>query len=373
MKIELVDLRAQYLKLQPEIDRAILDVVQHSSFIGGRHVEEFEREYAKRFGVEHCISTANGTDSLYIVLKMLGIGPGDEVITVANSWISSSETISQTGAKPIFVDIDTLYSSIDENALEDRITERTKCIVPVHLFGQPCNMERIVDISEKFKLPILEDCAQSHLAEYKGKLTGTFGVAGSFSFYPGKNLGAYGDAGCIITNDDDLAKKCRMFARHGALVKHKHVMEGINSRLDGIQAAILNVKLPYLDAWTIERNRVAERYTKTLQGCSQIVTPLVRPGSTHAFHLYVVRARKRDQLQQQLREMGVGTGIHYPTPLPFLEAYTYLNNKPEDFIVAAQHSKEILSLPMYAELSDEQIDYVCDAIKVFYDNPDNSE
>ncbi|MBM3418958.1 MAG: DegT/DnrJ/EryC1/StrS family aminotransferase, partial [Bacteroidetes bacterium] len=266
MKVPFVDLKAQYLSIQEEIDTAIREIIGSTAFIGGKPVVEFEAAFAGLYGIEHCISVANGTDSLYIIMKMLGIGQGDEVITVANSWISSSETISQTGAKPVFVDIDPDYYSLNEQLLEAAITSKTKAIMPVHLHGQAVNMDEVMRIANKYNLPVIEDCAQSHFSEFKGKRVGTFGVAASFSFYPGKNLGAYGDAGAIITNDAALAEKCKMYARHGALKKHEHQIEGINSRLDGLQAAILSAKLPHILDWTAARIGCADTYDQLLNG-----------------------------------------------------------------------------------------------------------
>ena len=366
MKVPFVDLKTQYYNLKPEMDKAIFEVLENSTFVGGNIVKDFEDAFAKLYGVKYCISTANGTDSLYIVMKMLGIGFGDEVITVANSWISSSETISQTGAKPVFVDIHPDFYSMDENQLEAAITSNTKCIIPVHLHGQMCNMEVIMKIANKYNIPILEDCAQSHFSEFNHKKAGTFGLAGSFSFYPGKNLGAYGDAGCIITDDENFALKCRKFARHGALKKHQHEMEGINSRLDGIQAAVLKTKLPHILNWTAKRIKVSEKYNEMLQGVGDIITPLVRKNSKHSYHLYVIRSEYRDDLISFLSNVGVGTAIHYPTALPNLKAYKYLGYSKKDFPIASDYENKILSLPMFPEITDTQIEHVCNSIKSFY-------
>jgi len=362
MNIPFVDLKAQYLSIKEEMDEAIAEVLNETAFIGGRRVREFEEAFAHLYGVKHCISTANGTDSLFIIMKMLGIGPGDEVITAANSWISSSETISLTGAKPVFVDIDPNYYSLDETKLETAITDRTKCIMPVHLQGQMCNMEVIMEIAKRHGIPVLEDCAQSHFSEFKGKRAGTIGLAGSFSFYPGKNLGAYGDAGAIITNDDDLAEKCRLFARHGAKVKHQHKIEGINSRMDGLQAAVLLTKLPYILEWTESRRRIAARYNEALAGIEGLVLPKVRPETKHTYHLYVVRTARRDELQQHLKDNGIGTAIHYPVALPNMEAYHYLGHKREDFPIASAYESQILSLPIFPELTLGQVQTVVESI-----------
>jgi dTDP-4-amino-4,6-dideoxygalactose transaminase len=299
-------------------------------------------------------------------MKMLGISEGDEVITVANSWISSSETITQAGARPVFVDVHPRYFSIDETKLEKAITKSTKAVIAVHLQGQMCAIEEIAAICKKRGIFLIEDCAQSHFSTLNGKNAGLFGDAASFSFYPGKNLGAYGDAGCIITNDDALAQRCRMFANHGALKKHHHLMEGINSRLDGLQAAILTAKLSYILDWTKKRIENAQLYTKQLQGIKEIKTPEQRPGTQHTYHLYVILAERRDELMKYLGEQQIETSIHYPTALPNLPAYGYLNHQPSDFPVATSLQSQILSIPMYPELTESKIKYVADHIRRFY-------
>ena len=366
MRIPFVDLTAQYKNIQKEIDQAIGSVISETAFIGGKYVKAFEEEFASLYEVKHMISCANGTDSLYIIMKMLGIGHGDEVITVANSWISSSETISQTGAKPVFIDVHPVYYNIDESKLESLITPRTRAVIAVHLQGQVCDIERIKSICDEHKIHLIEDCAQAHFSEYKGKRVGLFGIAGSFSFYPGKNLGAYGDAGCIITDNDALAEKCMMYSRHGALKKHHHLMEGINSRMDGLQAAVLLAKLPYILQWTEQRIQNAITYCKHLKGLPQVVLPEIRPYSKHTFHLFVIRAERRDELMRYLNEKGIETAVHYPTALPNLPAYTYLGHTPNDFPVATRLQSEILSLPMYPELTEEMIEFIAMTIKAFY-------
>lgn len=366
MKIPFVDLKAQYLSIKAEIDSAISVIINNTSFIGGKPVSDFESAFASLYGVDHCISVANGTDSLYIIMKTLGIGVGDEVITVANSWISSSETITQTGARPVFIDIVPDYYSINEHLIEAAITTKTKAIIPVHLHGQAVNMDEVMRIATKHNLFVIEDCAQSHFSEYKGKKVGTFGIAASFSFYPGKNLGAYGDAGAIITNDPVLAEKCKMYARHGALKKHDHQIEGINSRLDGLQAAILSAKLPYILDWTAARIRCADTYDFLLSGIPEIIIPKRRENTKHSFHLYVIRAKDRDGLAEFLKKCNVETAIHYPTALPNLKAYSYLGYDTADFPVATAFQCQILSLPIYPELSLAQMEYIADCIKNFY-------
>jgi dTDP-4-amino-4,6-dideoxygalactose transaminase len=366
MQIPFVDLKAQYKSIQAEMDAAISSVITETAFIGGKYVKTFEEQFASLYGVKHVVSCANGTDSLYIIMKMLGIGKGDEVITAANSWISSSETITQTGATPVFADVHPQYYSMDEAKLEALITPNTKAVLAVHLQGQMCDIETIDAICKKHNIHLIEDCAQSHFSEYKGKRAGITGIAGSFSFYPGKNLGAYGDAGCIITNDDALAEKCRMYANHGALKKHHHHIEGINSRLDGLQAAVLSAKLPYILKWTQNRVGVAAWYNQHLKGIEQITLPALRPDSVHTYHLYVIRAPKRDELMQYLKEQGIETAIHYPTPLPGLPCYKYLNISPEKYSVAKQLQPEILSLPIYPEMTEDMVKTVSQALRSFY-------
>ena len=366
MRIPFVDLTTQYKSIKKDIDKAIAEVIEETAFIGGKYVQQFEQQFAEAYGCKHVVACGNGTDSLYIIMRMLGIKSGDEVITVANSWISSSETITQAGAKPVFIDVHPEYYSMDEAQLKSKITLKTKAVIAVHLQGQACDIETIKAICDQHGLYLIEDCAQSHFSEYKGRRVGLYGIAASFSFYPGKNLGAYGDAGCIISNNDAIAEKCRMYARHGALKKHQHEMEGINSRMDGLQAAILSVKLPHILDWTEKRIANAALYREYLQGIREICLPVVRPESKHTYHLYVIRAGRRDELANYLGTHGIETVIHYPRILPNLPAYHYLGHTPTDFPVANRLQSEILSLPMYPELSEEMIQQVADTIKAFY-------
>ena len=366
MKISFLDLKKQYAQLKPEMDKAIEQVIAETAFIKGKQVYDFEQQFSQACGVNHCISVANGTDAIYIVLKMLGIGALDEVITVANTWISTSETITQTGAKPVFVDIEKDHYCIDVSKIEEKITPKTKAIIAVHLYGQAANIIQINALCDKHNLFLVEDCAQSHFSEFENKTVGTFGIAATFSFYPGKNLGAYGDAGAIITQNDVLAKKMRMYANHGSLIKHEHEMEGINSRLDGIQAAILSVKLPHLHNWNAKRIEHAQVYTTLLKDVKEITCPQIRAHSKHSFHLYVIRAEKRNALQQFLKDNGIETQIHYPKPLPFTKAYAYLNHSEKDFPVAAAYQHQILSLPIYPELDKKEIEFIVSKIKAFY-------
>jgi len=361
VRIPLCDLQAQYLTIKPQVDAAIAQVIGETSFIGGRFVREFERAFAADYGVKHCIPVANGTDAIYIVLKMLGIGAGDEVITTAHTWIATGETVSQTGARPVFVDVDD-YFTIDVEQIEAAITPRTKAIIPVHLFGQPADMTRVMNIAAKHGLQVIEDCAQAHYATWQGRRVGTFGRAATFSFYPGKNLGAYGDAGAILTNDDELALTMRMFANHGALQKHHHVMEGINSRLDSMQAAILSVKLPHIHDWTRARQQVAAWYDAALSDVPGVERPRVRDAAQHVYHLYVIKVDRREELMAALSAKGIETAVHYPVPLPAMEAYKYLAATQRPVPRALENAGRILSLPIYPELSREAVQHVAQAI-----------
>jgi dTDP-4-amino-4,6-dideoxygalactose transaminase len=363
--VPFADLHAQYLGIQREIDAAIAEVIRTSAFIRGPFVERFESEFAAAIGMRHCVSCANGTDSLYIAMRALGVQPGDEVIAPAHTWISTTETITQAGGTVVFCDTDARTYTIDPAAIESRITSRTVGIVPVHLYGQPADMDAIMAIARKHKLWVLEDCAQAHLARYQGQMVGTFGDAASFSFYPGKNLGAMGDAGALLTNDAALADRMAMLARHGGLKKGDHQIEGLNSRLDGLQAAILCVKLPHLAGWTQRRQSLAELYDAQLGRIPGIVTPAVAEGREHVYHLYVIRHERRDALAAHLAGSGIQTVINYPVALPFVPAYSRLSHTPADFPDAHHNQSRILSLPIYPEMADEQVATVVEAIRAF--------
>ncbi|WP_443113617.1 DegT/DnrJ/EryC1/StrS family aminotransferase [Herbaspirillum seropedicae] len=360
-----VDLHAQYLSIKDEIDAAIAEVIRTSAFIRGPQVQKFEEMFAAAMGARHCVSCGNGTDSLYIAMHAFGVKPGDEVIAPAHSWISTTETITQAGAKVVFCDTDPETFTIDPKQIEAKITPRTVGIIPVHLYGQPADMDPIMALAAKHKLWVLEDCAQAHLARYKGKLVGSFGQAASFSFYPGKNLGAMGDAGAVITNDSALAERMAMFARHGGIVKGDHQIEGINSRMDGLQAAVLAVKLKYLPSWTEARQRLAQSYNRALQDIADLRLPQVMPDRSHVWHLYVVRHPKRDALRAHLTKAGVPTVINYPVALPFLPAYSRFGHQPAEFPNSHANQSCILSLPMYAEMPEEAVSRVARAIASF--------
>lgn len=362
MKIPFVDLNAQYLGIKEEIDTAIAKVINETAFISGKYVKEFEGLFSQYLGLKHVIACANGTDSLEILMQSYGIGKGDEVLVPAVSWISTSESVTAVGATPVFVDIDPVTYTINTELIEAKITSRTKAIIPVHLYGNPADMPAIMAIAEKHALIVIEDCAQSHGATIDGKMIGTFGHCASFSFYPGKNLGAYGDAGGMATNDEKIAMRARMIANHGQLEKHKHVIEGRNSRMDGIHGAVLSVKLKYLENWTQKRIDNAAVYNQLLKE-SGFVTPSIKPKNKHVFHLYVIQAEKRDEIKKHLESQNIETAVHYPVALPFLDAYEKRGFKNEDFPVAAVFTHKILSLPMYPELTKDMIEKVVEALK----------
>ena len=373
MQIPFVNLYAQYNTISSEIDTSINKVLSECSFIKGKFVDEFEKRFAELLGVKHCIGVGNGTDALHISLKVLGISKGDEIIVPANTFIATSEAVTSVNAKVVFVDNDPVTYNIDTDKIEEKITEKTKAIIPVHLYGQPANMNKILGLVKHYNLKIIEDSAQAHLAEYKlstdeWKMTGNFGDLATFSFYPGKNLGAYGDAGAIVTNDDELAEKCRMYANHGRISKYDHEFEGINSRLDSIQAAVLNVKLNYIKDWTQKRREIAAYYNEKLKNIPGLFTPKFLENTKPVWHLYVIRTKHRNELKEYLSTKGVSTGIHYPKALPNLQAYNYLHHKPSDFPIASAYQDEILSLPIYPELKEEHLEYIVYKVKQFFES-----
>src|ERR1700709_659076 len=341
MPVPYADLQLQYQTIKSEIDGAIAAVIKDNAFIRGPFVDAFEREFAAVAEVKHCVSCANGTDALYLAMAALKVKPGDEVITTAHSWISTSAMITHAGANVVFADTDGMTFTIDPAAIEAAITPRTVGIIPVHLYGQPADMGAIMAIARRHKLWVIEDCAQAHLARYKAQQVGTFGNAAAYSFYPGKNLGAMGDAGAVVTNDGALAEHMTMLARHGGLTKHQHHIEGINSRLDGLQAAILSAKLPHLPQWTEARQEAAEVYDAGLNQIEDAVVPAVAPQREHCFHLSRVQHPRRDALAAHLNANGVQTAINYPTALPFLPAYGRFKHRPEQFPNAFRQQSRI--------------------------------
>jgi dTDP-4-amino-4,6-dideoxygalactose transaminase len=359
--IPFVDLKQQYISIKDEIDNAISNVIDTSSFIGGESIKRFENNFASYLGINHCIGCANGTDSIEILLKTLGIGKDDEVIIPAISWIATSEAVSAVGATPIFVDVDDAYYTIDCKKITSAITNKTKAIIPVHLYGQAVDMDALLAIAKEYNLKVIEDCAQAHGAEWNGKKVGTFGDCASFSFFPGKNLGAFGDAGCMVTNNPQIAELARMIANHGQQGKHNHVIEGRNSRLDTIHAAVLDVKLQYLSQWNEMRINAASEYERLLKS-TNITIPQRIPNSKHVFHLYVIQTDKREFIQKKLEEKEIQTAIHYPKALPFLQCYNDRNFTKNDFPVAFNLQDNILSLPMFPGITHAQIKEICNVI-----------
>ena len=364
--IPFVDLRLQYESIQPEIDQAVKEVFTKAQFISGELVKKFEHEFSTVLGVKHCIGTGNGTDSLFLILKALGIGPGDEVITPAFSCIPSAECVTLTGATVVFADVDDQYYTLDPADVERKITSKTKAVIAVHLYGQAAPLTQLQSLCNQHKIYLIEDCAQAHLTKENNKLAGTVGVASAFSFYPTKNLGAYGDAGCITTQDDQLAEKLRRLANHGALKKDDHHIEGTNSRLDTLQAAILSVKLKHLHLWNQQREEIAKLYSSLMNSNPNITVPPVRKDSVHTVHIYAIRTKKRDALKQHLTEQGVETLIHYPQGLPYTRAYQYKSHLAKDFPVTAALQNEVLSLPVYPGLTNAQVTLVAENIKNYF-------
>lgn len=362
MKVPFVDLKEQYLSLKDEFDAAVAKVMSETAFIGGKYATTFETSFAEYLGVDHCVAVANGTDAIEIALKAIGVEPDDEVIVPANTFIATAEAVSNIGANPVFVDIEPPFYHIDPEKIEQKITQRTKAVIAVHLYGLPADMDAIMQIARKHDLKVLEDTAQAHGSTYKGQKVGSFGDVATFSFYPSKNLGAFGDAGGIATNDQETAALARLIANHGQAAKNRHTIEGRNSRMDGIQAAVLSVKLPHLESWLEARRSHAHRYDELLRDTG-LTLPVERQDSRHTYHLYVVQVDDRDAVQAKLGEADIETGTHYPIALPFMEAYAHLGHQPSDFPVAHSQMSKILSLPMYAELTTEQIEFVCDVLK----------
>lgn len=367
MKVPFVDLKSQYESLRTEMLGAVGHIMETSQFILGKAVEDFEKHFAAAHGMKHCIGVGTGTDALHVVLWALDIGPGDEVITVPHTFIATAEAISLTGATPVFVDIDPDTYTMNPDLLENAITPKTKAIIPVHLYGQPAAMDGIMAVANRHGIPVVEDACQAHLAQFDGKYVGQFGVAAAFSFYPGKNLGAYGEAGGVTTNNDELAQRIRILRDHGSEKKYHHTVWGHNYRLDGIQGAVLGVKLPHLPTWTEARRSHAQAYSAALVGSGNLVVPHEHPRARHVYHLYVIQTMHRDELQKFLAAREIATGLHYPVPLHLQPAYASLGYRQGDFPVTEQVASRGLSLPMYPELSPEQIDYVVSSVRDFFD------
>lgn len=385
-QVPFLDLKAQHHRIYNEIDDKLTDIITHTGFILGKHVEEFEHGFAGIQEAKYCIGVSSGTDALHIALTALGISPGDAVIVPVNTFMATAEAVSLCGAVPVFVDCDSYYnmniSQIVEWLNSDKDynhpsrltnrrfnnltkTNRVKAVIPVHLYGQPANMDGIMALANEYDLMVVEDCCQAHLARWNHKRVGNFGTFGAFSFYPGKNLGAYGEAGALITNDKELYEKAKMIRQHGEIERYTHKIVGHNYRMEAIQGAVLATKLKYLKEWTRKRQKNARLYTELLENVEGIQTPKELEGTDCVYHLYVIRTRDRDGLQQYLQKNGVATGLHYPIPLHLQEAYKELGYKKGDFPMAEKAAGSILSLPMYPELTEKQIRYVCDKIKKY--------
>jgi dTDP-4-amino-4,6-dideoxygalactose transaminase len=366
--IPFVDLLAQYQSIKNEIDSAINDCIADTNFIKGKAVLRFENEFAEYLGINYCIGCGNGTDALEIIMKSLNIGQGDEVIVPALTWISTAEAVTNIGAEPVFVDINPDTYTINYKKIEEKITPKTRAIIPVHLYGCPADMKEIESIGAKHGLYIIEDCAQAHGAEYYGTKVGTFGVASAFSFFPSKNLGAFGDGGAIVTNNKEISDLVRKISNHGQLnEKHRHFIIGRNSRLDSIQASILSVKLKYLDIWNDKRQQVAAFYFQELANNSKFILPFHDQNNKHVYHLFVLRCKNRDKLIELLDDKMISWGVHYPNALPFTDAYAYMKHKPEDFIIACSTISDIISIPIYPELTEEQLIIISEQLNKYHE------
>jgi dTDP-4-amino-4,6-dideoxygalactose transaminase len=360
-----LDLKAQLKPLRAEIDAAIARTIDNCSFCLGPDVAQFEKDFARFCGAEHCVAFNSGTSALHVAMRLLDIGPGDEVITTPFTFVATSWAISYVGAKPVFVDIDDATFNLDPQRVAQAITARTKAVMPVHLYGQPFDIDPIRDLCQKHQLPLVEDAAQAHGAKYKGRTIGTFGEISCFSFYPGKNLGACGEGGALVTNRADFAKRARSLREHGSAVRYYHDEVGYNYRMEGIQGAVLEIKLKHLNDWTRERQRVARRYAEVLAD-----TPLQLPHqpafAESVWHLYVVRHPRRDDLKKHLEANAVGCALHYPLPLHLQKCYASLGHQAGDFPNAEKAGRECLSLPIFPELTDAQIQRVAEVIKDFF-------
>jgi len=358
MHVPFLDLKAQYETIRDEVAPAVGQVMAGAAYAGGPYVEKFEREFAAFTDTKHAVGVSSGTSALWLALLGLGIGPGDEVVTVPNTFMATAEAISFAGARPVFVDVDEATHTMSPEALEAAITPRTAAVIPVHLYGQTAEMGRIAEIARAHNLLVVEDAAQAHGAGYRGRPAGSLGHAGCFSFYPGKNLGAYGEAGAVVTDDGELAERVRMLRDHGQARKYHHRLIGWNARMDGIQGAVLSVKLRHLPAWNEARRAIARRYAELLEGTEGLGLPVEAAGCRHVYHVYAARVRDRDNVIERLKQRDIHCGIHYPVPVHLQEAYAYLGLGRGSFPVAERAAAEELSLPMYAELTEEQVRHV---------------
>ncbi len=365
MEIKYLDLQAQYQSIKSEIDTAIQKVLDSSAYVLGPAVSEFESAFAEYCGTKFAIGVNSGTSALTLALRALDIGPGDEVITAANTFIATAAAIEHAGGRPVLVDVDPETRNMDPVLLKMAITSRTRAIIPVHLYGRPADMDPILQLAARHDIAVLEDAAQAHGARYKGAKAGSIGRMAAFSFYPGKNLGAYGEAGAVTTDDSEVDRKVRMLRDHGSDKKYVHDVLGYNARMEGIQGAVLKVKLAHLDRWNAERNRVARLYNQLLTNLP-IKLPSFEDDIEQVFHLYVIETEQRDQLQKYLGEQGVPSLIHYPIPIHRQKAFDHLDHRAGDFPITEKLSDEILSLPIYPEMSDEQVTFVAEKVKAFF-------
>lgn len=365
MKVPFLDLKVQYKQIENEVMPMITDAMQNGAFIGGPQVTGFEEEFAPFCDSRFCAGVGSGTDALRFALMAAGVKDGDEVITVSNTFIATAEAISQAGAVPVFTDVDPDTLNMDSADVKGRITSKTRAIVPVHLYGQPADMDAILSVADQHGIPVIEDACQAHGALYKGKKAGSMGIAGCFSFYPGKNLGAFGEGGAVVTQDEQMAEKIRMIRDHGQNKKYFHDMEGFNGRLDAIQAGVLRIKLRQLAGWNEARRNNAAYYNELLSDIPDIQRPVEAEYAESVYHLYVIHVDRRDDLQKFLGEKGIATGLHYPMPLHLQNAYAHLGFKEGAFPNTEKSAKRLLSLPMFAELTKEQMTYVADCIKEF--------
>lgn len=368
MNIPFLNLKIQYKEIEKEVVPMVIEAMANGAFVGGPQVAGFETEFAAFCDSKFCIGVNSGTDALRFALMAAGVGADDEVITVPNTFIATTEAVSQVGATLVFVDVLRDTSNMDPSLIEAKITDKTKAILPVHLYGQPADMDEIMQIAEKHNIMVIEDACQAHGALYKGKKAGSMGVAGCFSFYPGKNLGAYGEGGAVVTQDPEIDKKIRMIRDHGQEQKYYHAMEGYNGRLDAIQAGVLRIKLKRLAAWNESRWQNVQYYNELLSCINGVTIPVEADFAKAVYHLYVILVDDRDGLQKFLGEKGIGTGLHYPVPLHLQKAYAQMGYKEGSFPVSENLAKRLLSLPMFPELTREEIKYVCDSIKEYIGN-----
>jgi dTDP-4-amino-4,6-dideoxygalactose transaminase len=365
-EVKFLNLRKQYKSIESQIKEALHDVLESGSYSSGSHITKFEEAFAALHNAPYCCTVNSGTAALHVVMMALGISPGDEVIMPANTFFATPESVALCHATPVFVDCEDVYYNIDPSKIEEAITDKTKAIIAVHLYGQPAQMEKIKSIADKHNLYLIEDSAQAHLAEYKGQKIGTYGIAGCFSFYPGKNLGSYGEAGAVLVKDEELYKKIQAIKNHGSSVKYYHDYYGHNYRMESFQGAILNVKQKYIIEWTKKRQQIAKWYDKKLEGIPQIITPKIHPDCSHSYHLYVVQVPNRESFIKFLDEKGVQTGIHYPVPCHMHKASEGLNYKKNDFPNSEKLAQSIVSLPMCPELEEDDINYVAQVIQEFF-------